>query len=105
MDPFNFSAKTFVPGKFKTGNININEIKASCFHEDKAGNFWIGSNGASAGLAMLNRQTNKFSYYSHNDKDSNSLSSHFISLIDEDKSGNLWIGTDHGLNLFQPANR
>ncbi len=103
-NPFDLTAKTFPPGKFKMGNINISEINATCAREDKAGNFWMG-NYASLGLAVLNRQTNKFSYYYHTDKDSNSLSGNELSFIEEDNSGNVWMGTDRGLSLFDRANQ
>ena len=102
-NPFDLTAKTFAPGKFKMGNTAISEMNASYFHEDKAGNFWIGGSDFS-GLAVLNRQTDTFSYYSHNDKDSNSLSNNGIQFIEEDNSGNIWLAAYRGLNLFDPVN-
>ncbi|MFC2126862.1 two-component regulator propeller domain-containing protein [Bacteroidota bacterium] len=62
-------------------------------------NLWIGTEGG--GLNFLNKKTELFTYYKHNPKDPNSISSNNIKSMILDKNENLWIGThDGGLNFL-----
>jgi len=69
------------------------------FHEDKAGNCWIGTEGG--GLFLFNRGTGAYTRYTK----ANGLSNNSILQILEDKSGNLWISTFYGISKFNPQKR
>jgi signal transduction histidine kinase/ligand-binding sensor domain-containing protein/DNA-binding response OmpR family regulator len=69
------------------------------FHEDKAGNCWIGTEGG--GLLLFNRETGAYTRYTK----ANGLSNNSILQILEDKSGNLWISTFYGISKFNPQKR
>jgi len=69
------------------------------FHEDKAGNCWIGTEGG--GLLLFNRETGAYTRYTK----ANGLSNNSILQILEDKSGNLWISTFYGISKFNPQKK
>ncbi|MEJ7588503.1 MAG: two-component regulator propeller domain-containing protein [Ferruginibacter sp.] len=77
---------------------SISNNSINCFHEDKSGNLWIGTDG---GLNCLNGKTNLFSVYTMG----NGLPDDGILGILEDSSGNLWISTNRDLTRFNPATR
>lgn len=69
-------------------------------HEDRNGNFWIGSEGG--GLILFDRKQGKIiKRYSI----AEGLCNNSILSIIEDNRGNLWIGTFSGLSMFNPAKR
>ena len=54
-------------------------------------------------VLSLHRETNQFTYYTHNKNDANSISTNNVKSIIKTKKGNLWIGThDGGLNFLNP---
>jgi signal transduction histidine kinase/ligand-binding sensor domain-containing protein/DNA-binding response OmpR family regulator len=65
---------------------------------DRDDNLWVGSRGK--GLGLYDRHTNKYTFYTFNEKDSNSISSNYINDILVDSDENLWVTTTGGLNLF-----
>jgi ligand-binding sensor domain-containing protein len=75
---------------------------------DHLGIVWT---GGSDGLCQLDPKTGKAIYYSHNDKDSTSLSNGAVRVLYEDKEGTIWVGSgfpfapgnDGGLNKFNRA--
>ncbi|SHN40429.1 two-component regulator propeller domain-containing protein [Chitinophaga sp. CF418] len=69
------------------------------FHQDKAGNCWIGTEGG--GLLLFNRETGTYVRYTKAD----GLSNNSILKILEDKSGNLWISTFYGISKFNPRQK
>lgn len=90
--------KSFAAG---TNNSRLDYKVVSSFVEDDAKNLWIGTEGG--GLNFYNSQTGKFSYYSKNQSNPNSLSSNNVKSLIKDHAGNLWIGThDGGLNFLNP---
>lgn len=69
--------------------------------EDKNGNIWVATAGG--GLNRLDRKTNRFHRYIHNEKNANSISSSFVNKIVFESSGKIWVGTEKkGLDLFDP---
>ena len=53
------------------------------------------------GLNLFNEQTQTFTAYKHEDKNSTTISSDDVWCIKEDADGNLWLGTwGGGLNKF-----
>ncbi|MDP4149270.1 MAG: two-component regulator propeller domain-containing protein [Bacteroidota bacterium] len=67
--------------------------------EDRNGNIWAGT---SYGIEMLNIRTGRFTYYFHDDKDPQSISSDGATNMIQDSRGLIWIATIDGLNLFDP---
>jgi len=69
-------------------------------YEDKAGNFWIGSEGG--GLILFDRKkaaiTERFS-------NADGLSNNSVLNILEDNKGYLWLSTFNGLSEFNPLNK
>lgn len=66
-------------------------------HEDKRGNFWIGTDGG--GLLKFNKQNGSFTRFTMD----NGLSNNSVLRILEDKKGNLWLSTlSNGLCEFDP---
>lgn len=69
-------------------------------HEDKNGNFWIGSEGG--GLILFDRKRGKIiNRYAT----AQGLCNNSILSIVEDTRGNLWIGTFSGLSMFNPVKK
>ncbi|WP_430814889.1 hybrid sensor histidine kinase/response regulator transcription factor [Carboxylicivirga sp. RSCT41] len=66
---------------------------------DSNGLYWIGTIGK--GLRIINTERNRFSHYTHQLHDPNSLSDNSILSLLEDSKKRIWVGTDGGgLNLF-----
>jgi signal transduction histidine kinase/ligand-binding sensor domain-containing protein/CheY-like chemotaxis protein len=68
--------------------------------ETNDGNLWL---IASNSLDCFNPQTEKFTRYTHNPTDKNSISSNWVFSLFEDYKFQLWVGTDAGLNLFNKS--
>lgn len=68
-------------------------------HEDRWGNFWIGTEGG--GLLLFDRQ--KESYVRFTDADG--LPNNSVLSILEDKEGNLWMSTYNGISKFNIRKR
>lgn len=67
-------------------------------YEDRLGRLWVGTRG---GLNLYRREQDSFLPYTHQKKDSNSLTHNTVFSMIEDQ-GLLWVGTGGGLNLFDP---
>jgi len=90
--------------RFKTMfllNDSTREIKAKSaiidILSDSHGNVWFATLGT--GLIRLNRKTGKCERFTHNEKDTTSISSDGINVVFEDSEKRLWIGSS-GLSLF-----
>ncbi|HTN08559.1 ligand-binding sensor domain-containing protein [Agriterribacter sp.] len=70
-----------------------------CIYEDKAKNFWVGTQ--EGGLLLFNRQTGDFTRYTEAD----GLPGNTILRILEDRSGNLWLSTYNGISKFDPSRK
>lgn len=78
----------------KSGGNGILSDKAGCIFEDSKKNIWFGTHGG--GLALFNKKTNKFKYWT----EKNGLINNVIYGILEDDKNNLWISTNKGLSCF-----
>jgi signal transduction histidine kinase/ligand-binding sensor domain-containing protein/AraC-like DNA-binding protein len=90
--------KEFKVARFKnnpgsSGSLS-NDI-VNTLYLDKEDNLWIGTN---KGLNVLDKETNRFKSYLHNQNPKNSISHNSILSICEDSFGYLWTGTWYGLN-------
>jgi ligand-binding sensor domain-containing protein len=87
---------------FDSTGLQSNIIKALA--EDKSGVIWIGTTGA--GLAKLDRNTDKIVHYRHNDADAYSIGSDNVSRIFVDSKSRLWVGLGNGeLDYFEPRSQ
>ncbi|HVI44254.1 MAG TPA: two-component regulator propeller domain-containing protein [Chitinophaga sp.] len=68
-------------------------------HEDKQGNFWVGTQGG--GLLQFNTHTGTYKRYDEN----NGLGGNTVLRILEDSTGNLWISSFSGLLRFDVKER
>ena len=75
---------------------NINSA-VYAIHEDKKGNFWIGTDGG--GLLLFNRANRSTVRYT----ETNGLADNAVINILEDNSGFLWLSTYNGISRFNPA--
>ncbi|MFT3738705.1 MAG: two-component regulator propeller domain-containing protein [Breznakibacter sp.] len=72
-------------------NKSISDLERQYFFEDNRKDLWIGLHGG--GLALYNRQADKFKIYKNNPPNANSLSSNVVLSIAQDNSGQMWLGT------------
>ncbi len=97
-DPASKSFRHFNPSVKNT----LNSYVVSSLYQDRNKNVWIGT---TQGLSMLSSRDNKFTHYSYNDKDTNSLVHNSINSIVEDSRGWIWIGTREGISIFNPKTK
>jgi len=87
-----------------SNNYKLNYKVISSIVEDADNNLWIGTEGG--GLNFLNKKTGEFTYYTHNEKNTKSISTNNIKSIIQTTEGNFWIGThDGGLNFLNPTKK
>ena len=65
--------------------------------QDTIGYIWVG-----AGYGLFKFDSNNFTGYFNNQKDSNSISDNFIKFVFCDSNGKLWIGHRKGFSLYNP---
>jgi signal transduction histidine kinase/ligand-binding sensor domain-containing protein/DNA-binding response OmpR family regulator len=95
---YEFDPVTKIPRELRLGKAtdrNRVRITLFCVFEDSKHRIWIGSD---YGLYLYKRESDSFVRFSHNPKDSTSLSNDVVKTITEDSTGNLWLGTVDGLN-------
>ncbi len=68
----------------------------TCFLEDRAGNFWVGTLGG--GLHRMNRKSGAFERWTEAD---GLVNNHLYSL-QEDGQGRIWMSTNRGIAVFVP---
>jgi signal transduction histidine kinase/ligand-binding sensor domain-containing protein/class 3 adenylate cyclase/ActR/RegA family two-component response regulator len=88
-------------------SLSIDRISA--ITEDSSGVLWVGSGTwdgsyAGQGINRLDRAREKWTHYSNNPNEPNSLSGNNVLSIYADQTGAIWIGTWlNGVNRFDPA--
>ncbi|TXG38643.1 hybrid sensor histidine kinase/response regulator transcription factor [Seonamhaeicola maritimus] len=71
-------------------------------HEDKDGNYWIGTFGGGLNKMILSENGNPvFEHFSEED----GLANNAVYGILEDESGKLWMSTDNGISCFNPKDK
>ena len=75
-----YGFKIYTKDTNNPNSISSNRIRT--IFEDSAGQLWIGSDGG--GLNNFNRETETFTHYTHNPKDSTSICHNRINCIAED---------------------
>lgn len=68
-------------------------------HEDRAGNFWIGTEGG--GLLLFNRENGRLRKFTKVD----GLTNNSVIRILEDTHGHLWLSTFSGISKFDPIKK
>ena len=66
--------------------------------EETKGDILVGT--VSGGLNRFHVASEKFTHYTHNPDDPNSISHNRVNVVYQDKQGLIWVGTHDGLNLF-----
>ncbi len=87
--------------------IKLSENIVSSLFEDEENNLWIGTWGGGLDrITFNNHNTNstikEITFFKHNEKDNQSISSNIVQAIYKDSKKNFWIGTEEGLELFFP---
>ena len=88
--------------RYTAGQDSIVSNYLSGLFEDSEGLIWIAS---AKGINVYDKSTDRFTTYTHDPDDINSISSNIIcetksQAIQEDLNGKIWIGTENGLNRF-----
>jgi ligand-binding sensor domain-containing protein/signal transduction histidine kinase len=90
--------------KYRATENGLTSDKISSLCLDAKGNLWIGT--YDVGMICLNKETQKFSYYTHNGENDNSLSSNRINCIFESSDSSIWVGTyTKGLNRYNVGDK
>ncbi len=99
LNKFDPQTKQFTLYKTSDDPSGISGNYISSIYEDRSGFLWISTQDG--GLNKYDPYTNKFQHFSHNSKNSNSLSSNISWIVFGDSEGLIWIGDyNGGLNLF-----
>jgi signal transduction histidine kinase/ligand-binding sensor domain-containing protein len=72
-------------------------IDIYCFYEDSRNNIWIGS---TQGISVLNKLSNRFSKYNHNQNDPDGLMDDVVFTLWEDKLNRIWAGSKPGIDII-----
>lgn len=73
--------------------------RLSHLHEDKDGNFWLGTSGA--GLIYLDLNTGKYNQFTIKD----GLSNDYVHSVYPDGRQNIWLSSDYGLMRFNTVSK
>jgi diguanylate cyclase (GGDEF)-like protein len=65
--------------------------------QDADGYMWFGGYDG-----LMRFDGHDFLHFSHNEKDTTSLSSTKVTTLEVDETGTLWVGTTYGLNRYEP---
>ena len=96
--------RTGIVRNWATGDSRLPGKNARAFLDDGKGSLWIGF--LDAGLVRLDRATEGFTRYRHNDADAGSASIDAVHVMLQDGERGIWIGTENGgLDHFDFATR
>ncbi|WP_323026745.1 two-component regulator propeller domain-containing protein [Gelidibacter japonicus] len=88
--------KSFSAG---ANDLKLNYMVVSSIIEDPNQNLIIGTEGG--GINVYNHTTGRFTYYTHNDSNTNSLSTDNVKAMIRTSDGNYWVGMhDGGINVL-----
>ncbi len=90
-----YQFKVYKGNKDKLDSLSNNHILS--ITQDSNETLWIGTQ---TGLNSFNKNTESFTRFLQDEKQSNSLSNNVVQVLTPDKLGNLWVGTQQGLNKF-----
>ncbi len=82
---------------------SLSADNVSSITEDSQGNIWVGSLGG--GVSMFDKKTWKFSNYTHNPQNTNTIPNNIVSCIFADKDDHIWVGTESGVACLNPNMR
>lgn len=102
LNKFHQQKKQFTVYKTSDDPTGISGNYVTSIYEDRAGLLWISTQDG--GLNKFDPNNNKFQRFTHDPKNSNSLSSNIAWIVFGDSEGLIWIGDyNGGLNLFDPG--
>ncbi|KAA3614843.1 MAG: hypothetical protein D8M58_10335 [Calditrichaeota bacterium] len=97
---YTFKNYTYDPEIENSFNNNDNFVRVIWYSKSFPNEIWTGS---THGINILNLETEEFRYFTHDQKNPNSLSHDNIMHFYEDEKGYIWISTyGGGLNRFDP---
>ena len=86
----------WLPQPERTRNVSVQTVTV-----DRSNRVWIGTRGAGAAIVDLDTQT--FTFFGHDPKVPNSIVHDDISVITQDHQGRIWFGSNtNGLSRFDP---
>lgn len=86
-----------------TRSTSVTSMIEERLSEGDSTSMWFATNGG--GLHCYNEVTRSFSYYAHDPRDSNTVSSDSLTCLLVDRTGTLWIGGIHGLSSLDKSRR
>lgn len=87
LNPINYRLQKYT---LSSPGLTMVDAERQYLYEDSKKNFWIGLHG---GLALYNRDEDRFEIYRNDPLNPFSISSNIVYCITEDQSGLLWVGT------------
>src|SRR6478609_7977872 len=95
---FSNAQQPYIPFHHLSAKDGLSHNQILSLLQDRNGFMWFGT------LEGLNRFDGyTFTVFSHDKKDTTTISDDYVSSIVEDRYGKLWIGTSEGLNQFDKA--
>ncbi len=76
------------------GSKKLRNNSVYALYSDHLGDLWVGT---AHGLNKYNKNTDNFTVFMHNDKDTTSIVSAIVEDIVDDKKGSLWLATEGGV--------
>ncbi|GAA4438724.1 two-component regulator propeller domain-containing protein [Pontibacter saemangeumensis] len=98
LELFDRQANTFRHSRLGEGEFPVHCDYITSLAGDSKGNVWV---GGGYGIDVINKETGKSAYFSHDPKDPGSLVSNNITYIHRDSENHIWIGTTEGLDLYE----
>lgn len=98
LELFDRQTNTFRHSRLGEGEFPVHCDYISSLAGDSKGKIWV---GGGYGIDVINKETGKSTYFSHDPKDPKSLVSNNITYIHRDSENHIWIGTTEGLDLFE----
>lgn len=97
LELFDRQTNTFRHSRIGAGEFAVHCDYIAALAADSKGNIWA---GGGYGIDVINPETGKSTYFSHDPADPNSLVSNNITYIHRDSDNHIWIGTTEGLDLY-----
>ncbi len=97
---YNYRKELFphVKNQIENNHKGLNDKYVFSICEDQSQNIWVGTRDG--GLNLFDRQTGKFTYFTHDKNNPASISENNITYVIADHKNNLWVATSNFLEKF-----